>query len=172
VAVATRTFADRQHRLDPLRWPVGRRGALPRLAAVAALLLAALALLDPGGEAGAPAACPARGPTGTARPSPTPEGPSPAPAGPTRLPAGTVGVAVTPADPAVLGVLRAGDRVDLVAVSHDAEPTTIASGVLVLDTPRPADVGGGALYLALTPDRAREIVGLPQTVRFAILVRP
>jgi hypothetical protein len=47
VAVATRIGADRAHRLDPLRWPLGRRGLLPRVAAVAALLLAALALLDP-----------------------------------------------------------------------------------------------------------------------------
>jgi hypothetical protein len=170
--VATRTFADRQHRLDPARWPLGRRGLLPRLAAVAALLLAALALLDPGGEDRPSAACPAGGPGGTARSSPTPRGMPPASTGPTRPPGGTVGVAVTPADPAVLGVLHAGDRVDLVAVWLDAEPTTIASGALVLDTPRPADVGGGALYLALTPARAREVVGLPGTVRFAVLVHP
>jgi hypothetical protein len=81
-------------------------------------------------------------------------------------------VAVTPADPAILGVLRAGDRVDLLAVRPGGGPATIASGALVLATPRPAEVDGGALYLALTPASAREVVGLPTSARFAVLVRP
>jgi len=142
------------------------------VAAVAALLLAALALVRAGASSGT---CPDRRPPAPAAPS-SPAGTSPpagapASAGRSRLPGGTVGMAVTPADPAVLGVLRAGDRVDLLAVRPSGDPTTVAEGALVLAAPAPADAGG-ALYLALPPDRAREIVGLPEGVRFAVLVRP
>jgi hypothetical protein len=188
VAVATRADADREHRLDPVRWPLARRGLLPRVVALAALILAAVALLHPGGSAGTCSDRSAPGPGPPAAPSdgvpsdgvpsdrvPSDRVPSdraPASTGPPRLPGGTVGVAVTPADPAILGVLRAGDRVDLLTVRPGGGPTTLASGALVLATPRPAEVGGGALYLALTPASAREVVGLPTSARFAVLVRP
>ncbi len=178
--MATRTDADRVHRLDPVRWPFGRRGLMSRLAAVAALLLAALALVHPGESSGICSDSRPPGPHAPTAPAGVVASPgavspsddvSPAPAGRPRLPGGTVGVAVTPADPAVLGLLRAGDRVDLLAVRPGDAPTAVAEGALVLAAPAPADAGG-ALYLALPPDRAREIVGLPGTVRFAVLVRP
>jgi hypothetical protein len=105
-------------------------------------------------------------------------------------PAGTVGVAVTLAEPAVLGVLRAGDRVDLLAVPPTAEgsgpgprgssapagspgpggaATTSAENVLVLATPGGADAAG--VYLALAPSQARAVVALPPDTRLAVIVR-
>jgi hypothetical protein len=81
-------------------------------------------------------------------------------------------VAVTPADPAVLAVLRPGDRVDVLAVDGGRAPASLAAGALVVAVPGSADPLGGAVYLALTPDRARRLVGLPRDARLAVLVRP
>lgn len=86
------------------------------------------------------------------------------------LPSGTVGVGVTLADPAVLGLLRAGDRVDLLAVPATGAPATLAENATVLVTP--TDAGAAALQLAVRPGPARAVLAQPATARFAVLVRP
>jgi hypothetical protein len=190
--VPLRPNADREHRLDPVRWTWWPRRIAPaRAAAVAALLLVAAGALwsaDPHGPVGGQAADPVAPATdGPVRDVSAPE---PADGCPTvgvsepaggfdrpSLPSGTVGVAVTPADPAVLGVLRPGDRVDIVAVDVAGEPSSVATNALVIAVPgarEPAAVAPpvGALYLAVTPDRARRVVGLPRDAHLAVLVRP
>jgi hypothetical protein len=195
VANGTRT----EHRLDAVRWPgAARRGAVGRTFAVAVLLLVAAGVLYTGGPA---ATCQARsarpGPSDpAATPAPREEGELAAgeraageraageraagePAagdvglqGRLELPAGTVGVAVTLADPAILGMLRPGDRVDVLAVASGGDTSTLAADALVVAAPGSLDPTGGALYLALTPERARRIIGQPATARFAVLARP
>jgi hypothetical protein len=170
------------HRLDPVRWPgAARRGAVGRAFAVAVLLVVAAGVLYAGGPA---ATCPAR-PAGPAPGDPAatrapggvgvPEAGEPAsgdagPRGRLELPAGTVGVAVTPADPAILGMLRPGDRVDVLSVAPGGDTSTLAAAALVVAPGR--EPAGGALYLALPPEQARRIIGLPATARLAVLSRP
>ncbi|MEH1166667.1 flagellar biosynthesis protein FlgA [Micromonospora sp. CPCC 205539] len=91
------------------------------------------------------------------------------------LPSGTVGVPLRLAEPAALAVVRPGARVDLLVAPPGGlgtEATLLAPRALVLDVlGAEATDGSSALYLALRPDQARRIVGLPEGSRFAIVVR-
>jgi hypothetical protein len=79
---------------------------------------------------------------------------------------------VTVADPAVLSVLRPGDRVDVLAVRPGREaPATLAENALVLSAPGQSDIGGAAVYLAMAPAQARELVAAAPSARFAVLIR-
>jgi hypothetical protein len=90
-----------------------------------------------------------------------------------------VGVPVRLTEPATLAVVRPGTRVDLIAVTAAGtatpgaqESTLVAARALVLDV-----VGAGGaevapvLYLALQPDQAHKAVAVPESTRFAIIVR-
>ncbi|GAA4695599.1 flagellar biosynthesis protein FlgA [Phytohabitans rumicis] len=140
----------RDPKLDPVRRPRGR--TLFRLALVAALLLTAVGVL----YAREPARClPA---VAQSTPPPTVDA-----GGRLAVPADAVGVPVRLAEPALLGLVRAGDQVDLLASSALVAPRALVLGVVGAD---------GAILLALTPERARAVVGLPEGTRFGILVRP
>ena len=68
-----------------------------------------------------------------------------------------------------LAVLRPGDRVDLFSVPADGgQPVPHADDALVLAV----DGGAATLFLALTPAQAHEVVAVPATARFAVIVRP
>ncbi|MDQ7906808.1 flagellar biosynthesis protein FlgA [Phytohabitans sp. ZYX-F-186] len=155
----------REPTLDPVRRPRLPRGrTLLRAGLVATFLLTAVAALF------------ARDPAATCAPAPTA---APAPSvdasGRLAVPPGAVGVPVRLAEPAVLALVRPGDRVDLLAVggatptpAPSREPAPLARDALVLGV-----VGvDGAVLLALAPDRARAIVSLPDGTRFGVIVRP
>jgi hypothetical protein len=82
------------------------------------------------------------------------------------IPEGRVGVPVALGTPAALAMVRPGDRVDLLLVVDDRAPVVIAPDVPVLAV-APLD---GALFLALSPPQAREVVAT--TARFAVIVQP
>lgn len=154
----------REPTLDPVRRPRLPRGrTLLRTGLIALfLLIAAAALLA--GDPAAPCA-----------PSPPAAAPAPSEDASGRLavPSGVVGVPVRLAEPAVLTLVHPGDRVDLLAATGTAaaparDPTVLARDALVLGV-----VGAeGAVLLALNPDRARAVVGLPEGTRFGVMVRP
>ena len=81
-----------------------------------------------------------------------------------RVPAGQVAAPVRLADLAVSTLLRAGDRVDVLATTPEAGARVVADGALVLTTdapppgsePRPA-ADGGLLVLAVDPDTAARL---------------
>lgn len=90
---------------------------------------------------------------------------------PVRLPVpeGMVGVAVPLAEPAMLAVLRPGDRVDLLSVPEGGgEPLLVAgdAGVLAVDPTDPA------LLLSLTDDQARVVLSARPGTVLAVTVRP
>ncbi|MFC0528220.1 flagellar biosynthesis protein FlgA [Phytohabitans kaempferiae] len=151
----------REPTLDPVRRPRLPRGrTLLRTGLIAVFLLTAAAALyarDP-----APPPCPApavAAPTASASVDAN---------GRLAVPAGAVGVPVRLADPAMLALVHPGDRVDLVAAADGAAASLLASDALVLGV-----VGAeSAVLLALRPERARAIVGLPGETRFGALVRP
>jgi hypothetical protein len=95
------------------------------------------------------------------------------------LPPGAVGVPIRLAEPAALAVVRPGARVDLLAVpaaggsARPTEPALVAARALVLDvvTAEAAVDVSTALYLALPPEQAHRAVGMPDSTRFAIIVR-
>lgn len=154
----------REPTLDPVRRPRMPRGrTLLRAGLIAALLLTAVAAL----YARDPAACPPPPPAAAA------STPSVDPSGRLAVPPGAVGVPVRLAEPAVLALVHPGDRVDLLVtsgagVASPRQPALQARDALVLGV-----VGAdGAVLLALSPDRARAIVGLPDGTRFGVIVRP
>ncbi|GAB2946891.1 hypothetical protein GCM10027280_39630 [Micromonospora polyrhachis] len=193
-----RRVRRREPTLRPSRWAtLPRRATLLRTALVAALLaLAAGILYAQETRQSCPAAVPAAGGSGPGASPPTSgsdtrvgpanggPGPELAPTPvPDRLavPIGTVGVPVRLAEPAALAVVHPGARVDLLAVpggtgsaARSSEPTLLAARALVLDVigSAPAADGTSALYLALPPDQANRVVGMPEDVRFSIIVRP
>ena len=149
-----------RERLDPPRFglPRPRRATLFRWAAATALLvLAGLVLL-----AGSPAPPVV---TGCRDPVLRPRRPVP--------PAGMVGVPVSLAAGAA-GVVRAGDRIDVLATAADRLPVLLAADVLVLSVQTAGDgAGDGAtLYIAARPDPAQRLAGVAPDARFAITVRP
>lgn len=144
-------------RLDPVRWRRPGRSTLLRWTAVAVLLTAAAAVIW---SRDAPAGHPA-----------TVCAPAPAPSAPPErdVPRGSVGVPVRLADPAALGLLRRGDRVDLMAAGP-GKPRRVATGALVLGVSSPEETAG--LFLAVSPDEASTTVDAPADTRFSVLVRP
>ncbi len=160
--------------LRPVRWRGLPRGStLLRAALVAMLLGLAAAVLS------TPAGCPPPGagvvsaaPGQTRSPAPADSGPAPAAL---PLPSGSVGVPVRLAEPAALAVLRPGARVDLLVIPAGAltgEATLLAPRALVLDVVGAGAVdGSSALYLALRPEQAQRVVGVPEGSRFAVVVR-
>lgn len=171
-------------RLDPVRrLPLPRRGPLLRLSVVALLLVTAATLAY--GADTAPDTEPAGGAdptstgsetTSTSRPGlAVPGGPPAASAGHPGererlpLPPELVGVAVPLGEPTALTVLRPGDRVDLFSVpAAGGDPVPHAEGALVLA----ADAAAATLFVALTPEQAHEVVAVPASARFAVIVRP
>lgn len=157
----------REPTLDPVRRPRLPRGrTLLRAALIAAFLLTAVAAL----YARDPVACaPPPPPTAAA------SAPSVDASGRLAVPPGAVGVPVRLAEPAVLALVHPGDRVDLLAASGASptprparEPAIHVRDALVLGV-----VGAdGAVLLALSPERARAVVALPDGTRFGVIVRP
>ena len=158
--MTTSAPARKAARLDPVRWRRPGRSALVRWATVALLLGTAAVVV----QVRNPAACT----VGQAAASvPQPDGSGTA--APRTVPPGSVGVPVRLAEPAALALLRAGDRVDLMAAST-GEPRRLAVNALVLGV-HSADELAGGLFLALTADEAKATVGAPGDTRFAVLVR-
>ncbi|MGI5145764.1 flagellar biosynthesis protein FlgA [Plantactinospora sp. CA-294935] len=147
--------------------------------------------VGPAGSGGPVGGTASTGPAGTSpaagsgpagRPNGSPAGPggSAAPGdAAVPVPAGTVGVPIRLAEPAALTVARPGVRVDLLAApggdqaGREPRPTVLATRVLVLDVLGPGQTDGAAsaIYLALRPDQAHRAVGMPESTRFAIIVR-
>jgi hypothetical protein len=73
------------------------------------------------------------------------------------------------AEPAALGLLHPGDRVDLMAAGP-GKPRRVAANALVLGVSSPDETAG--LFLAITPDEAEGAVDAPADTRFSVLVRP
>ncbi|MEU8774690.1 hypothetical protein [Streptomyces sp. NPDC048606] len=75
------------------------------------------------------------------------------------------------ADAATVRLLRAGDRVDVVAVERGGPPKVVAAGARVAEVPVPdAGVGdGGALVVLSVPrETARALVGAGAVARLAV----
>jgi hypothetical protein len=163
-------------RLDPVRWHRPTRGTLLRLAAVAVLLVTAAAVswspprscadpragvaADPPRSANATATPPRGTPPGAAAPGSGPDATAVA------VPAGSVGVPIRLADPAALGLVRPGNRVDLLRVGEDSSP--VATSALVLEI---SGAGDPSLLLALTRAEAERAASAPGS-GFAVLIRP
>ncbi|MER6552942.1 MULTISPECIES: RcpC/CpaB family pilus assembly protein [Streptomyces] len=144
------------------------RGQRRALAAGFALASAVLALSGPGGEKGALATA-GGGPPGPERPA-----------------ARLVSAPVRIADAATVGLLRPGDRVDVIAaVEGDAEARVVARDVRVAEVPRgagagrtpfpdaggPADAGSGALVVLSVERRtAAALAGAGASGRLAVAV--
>ena len=166
---------QRAERLDPVRRRGPRRGTLMRLVAVTVLLLTSAAVLwsrpavctpaapgasSPPHPSGSPIRDGSAGSTGSTRPT-----------GPPAIPAGSVGVPVRLADPTALGVVRPGDRVDLLRLDDSAgRPVQVAGGALVLDVTGADDPATGGLLVALGPAEAERAVTTSGR-GFAVLIR-
>lgn len=169
------TPTGREPSLDPSRWPgLPRVGAVARGVLVAALLTAAAGVLYTGEpEASCPAPAAPSPPIQASAPG---AGASPVPGRPA-LPPGLVGVAVRLTEPAALAVVQPGVLVDLLAVpasgaTRARESTLVAARALVLDVVGAGEADGApALYLALRPEQAQRTVEMPESTRFAIIVR-
>jgi hypothetical protein len=174
--------AERPARLDPVRrLRPPRRSTTLRVALVAVLLLTAAGLVHSGGDAagdtggldqdtGPAAGGTTASPTAWVTPGAQP-GAEPGEGDGSRqpIPDGMVGLPVPLGEPAALAVLRAGDRVDLLAVpASGGDPAPMADGAAVLAV----DHASAAVLLALTPDQARDVVAAPAATRFAVIVRP
>jgi pilus assembly protein CpaB len=87
---------------------------------------------------------------------------------------GSVAAPVRLADPAVAGLVRPGDRVDVVAVTGTGGTSTVASGVEVLAVPAtPAsNSSDGALVVLAVPEwAAPRVVATALEARLAITLR-
>ena len=174
-------------RLDPVRWRRPGRAGLVRLGAIALLLVTAAGLVlgrEPAGCAPMASAggSPSGAPGGFRSAAPADAGASgathtggPSGVGGERrarsVPKGSVGVPVRLAEPAALGVLQPGDRVDLMAAQDDGKASRIATDALVLGVGHADDPGAG-LFLALTAVEARAAAAAPGGARLSVLVRP
>jgi Flp pilus assembly protein CpaB len=147
-------------RLDraPFRFPRPRRRALARWAVAAGLVVLAALVLFAGGPVREVAAeCPE---------APSPDRPVPPP--------GSVGIPVDLATAGAAGVVRAGDRVDVLTTAAGRTAEVVAENVLVLSV-QAADravTDGTSVYVAAPPATARRLVGVAPDVRLAITVRP
>lgn len=150
----------------PLRVTGGRFGAgrparaWPRVAA-AVLTAAAVTALAPGPTA---PASPTASPASHARP-----GGVPPQAGPPRVRA-----PVRLADPAVAGMLRAGDLVDVIAAGPQGRPRVLAREARIALTPASGgvDTAGGALVVLSVPrPTAVRLLGTAPEDRLAVALR-
>jgi hypothetical protein len=83
-----------------------------------------------------------------------------------------VGVPIRLADPTALGLVRPGNRVDLLRLNDaGGRPTPVAGSALVLRVTGIDDPAAGGLLLALTPQEASQAVATSRQ-GFAILIRP
>jgi hypothetical protein len=152
-----------------VRWRRPGRGTLLRLAAVAVLLATAAAVLwsPPTRSAQScdqPASVGATPSRATAKPGAS--GTAPA------VPDGTVGVPIRLADPTALGLVRPGNRVDLLRIDRaGGRPTAVAGAALVLRVTGADDPTTGGLLLALSPEEASQAVATSRQ-GFAIVIRP
>jgi pilus assembly protein CpaB len=88
---------------------------------------------------------------------------------------GGVAVPVRVAEPALPLLLRAGDRVDVLATSLQGEDAAhaVASDVTVLAVPETGDTADGALLVvAATPAAAARLAAAAVTSRLSVVVRP
>lgn len=155
-------------RLDaPRTWlPAWRARTLLRLGLVCVLLLTAAAALalDPGGERAAEHGQP---PTATSGPcAATPGGP----------PHGTVGFPLRLSDPAVLAVVRAGQRVDILVRADPSDAAAgsavrVAENLPVLRTVGTAGAPDGVLYLAASPQQAGDLASIEASAKISVTVR-
>src|SRR5687767_9163152 len=93
------------------------------------------------------------------------------------LPADQVAAPVRLADLAVAGLVRAGDRVDVLAALPDAERAeVVAAGALVLSAPRSAgddvDLAAGLLVLAVDPATAARLAAVATTATLTVSLPP
>lgn len=165
-------------RLDPVRWRRPGRGTLLRLAAVAALLATAAAVLwspptrsrqscdppPPDPVVTATAAADRAGRDGAAGEGADRATPA--------VPQGSVGVPIRLADPTALGLVRPGNRVDLLRIDEaTGRPTAVAGAALVLRVTGADDPAAGGLLLALSPQEASQAVATSRQ-GFAVVIRP
>ncbi|MDP5184588.1 Flp pilus assembly protein CpaB [Blastococcus sp. BMG 814] len=88
------------------------------------------------------------------------------------LPAGQVAAPVRLADLAVAALLRAGDRVDVLAAGPGAGPAErVAAGALVLAAPAGGD-GAGLLVLAVDGDTAARLAAAAATATLTVSLPP
>ncbi|WP_409329125.1 Flp pilus assembly protein CpaB [Trujillonella humicola] len=90
------------------------------------------------------------------------------------LPPGTVAAPVRPADVAVSGLARPGDRVDVLATADgDAQARRVAAGALVLlASPGPDDPAAGLLLLAVDAGTAAELAAAATTATLTLSLPP
>jgi pilus assembly protein CpaB len=93
------------------------------------------------------------------------------------LPAGQVAAPVRLADLAVAGLVRAGDRVDVLAALPDVERAeVVAAGALVLAAPTTAsddvDPAAGLLVLAVDPATAARLAAVATTATLTVSLPP
>lgn len=87
---------------------------------------------------------------------------------------GVVAASVRLADPAGAALLRAGDRVDVLAVPADGTAETartVATGLTVLSVPTTADGDGALVVLASTPEVAARLAAATVGSRLSVTVR-
>jgi hypothetical protein len=88
------------------------------------------------------------------------------------VPEGSVGVPIRLADPTALGLVRPGNRVDLLKLDDsNGNPAKVADSALVLRVTNATDIATGGLLLALTPEQASQAVATSRK-GFAIVIRP
>ena len=86
---------------------------------------------------------------------------------------GLVATPVRLADPATASLLRAGDRVDVLAAPTDGtavEAVTVAAGLEVLSVPAADDGEGALVVLAATPSAASRLAAAAVTSRLSVTV--
>jgi pilus assembly protein CpaB len=89
------------------------------------------------------------------------------------LPEGQVAAPVRLADLAVASLVRAGDRVDVLATQPDAETAEVVAGsALVLATPDGDDAAGGLLLLALDGATAARLAATATSATLTVSLPP
>ncbi|MGW1535220.1 hypothetical protein [Streptomyces aureus] len=156
----------------------GGRGRLPftrhrRRAVAAGLAMTAAALVAAGpGDAGSARGHPAAGPATAPASASTPASPPPRSPATARTGAGTVRAPVRIADGATVGLLRPGDRVDVVAADGGGPARLVASGARVTGVPDVGVTGSGALVVLSVPRAtAVRLAGAGATSRLAVTLR-
>jgi pilus assembly protein CpaB len=90
-----------------------------------------------------------------------------------QLARGQVAVPVRPADLAVSGLIRPGDRVDVLATPPGAERAeVVAPGALVLAAPGPDDADDGLLLLAVDDTTAAHLAAAATTATLTLSLPP